>query len=125
MSSDSKADLEASITHVEQSQSPPPVKKRKDGDEALAVLGDGRVHHEITPEEDRRVLRKIDLWIMPLILIIYALQQLDKCVIFECLARTIIEPHTLPNADHQSLMRLSLASSKIQVHFHLSIRSPS
>lgn len=53
---------------------------RKHGDAALAILGDGAVRHDITEEEDRRVLRKIDLWLMPVIVMVYMLQQLDKYV---------------------------------------------
>jgi hypothetical protein len=52
------------------------------GDAALDVLGDGAEHHEVTPEQDRRVLRKIDLWVMPVVLLVYFLQQLDKYVFF-------------------------------------------
>ncbi|THU99589.1 MFS general substrate transporter [Dendrothele bispora CBS 962.96] len=47
-------------------------------DAALEILGSGTEHHEITEEEDRRVLRKIDLWVMPVVLLVYFLQQLDK-----------------------------------------------
>ena len=50
----------------------------KRGDAALAILGDSANHHEVTVDEDRRVLRKIDLWLMPVILLVYFLQQLDK-----------------------------------------------
>lgn len=50
----------------------------KHGDAALAILGDSAVHHEISPEEERAVLRKIDLWVMPVVLLVYFLQQLDK-----------------------------------------------
>ncbi|KAF8913613.1 major facilitator superfamily domain-containing protein [Mucidula mucida] len=54
-----------------------PSSKRQ-GDAALAIIGDSSVHRDITAEEDRRVLRKIDLWLMPVILLVYFLQQLDK-----------------------------------------------
>ncbi|KDQ28582.1 hypothetical protein PLEOSDRAFT_1039770 [Pleurotus ostreatus PC15] len=50
---------------------------RKHGDAALEVLGENIIR-DISPEEDRRVLRKIDLWIMPVVLLVYFLQQLDK-----------------------------------------------
>lgn len=53
---------------------------RKHGDAALAILGDGSIRHEVSEEEDRRVLRKIDLWLMPVIVLVYMLQQLDKYV---------------------------------------------
>jgi hypothetical protein len=57
-----------------------PSKKLRRGDAALEVLGDGAIHHDVTAEEDRRVLRKIDLWVMPVVLLVYFLQQLDKFV---------------------------------------------
>ncbi|KAH8102676.1 MFS general substrate transporter [Cristinia sonorae] len=47
-------------------------------DAAKDILGDSAVPLHITPEQDRRVLRKIDLWLMPVICIVYFLQQLDK-----------------------------------------------
>ncbi len=49
-----------------------------DGDVALTILGDKTVRREITPEENKRILRKIDWWLMPVILLVYFLQQLDK-----------------------------------------------
>lgn len=49
-----------------------------DGDVALTILGDKTVRREITPEENKRILRKIDWWLMPIILLVYFLQQLDK-----------------------------------------------
>ncbi|PBK68284.1 MFS general substrate transporter [Armillaria solidipes] len=42
-----------------------------DGDVALAILGDKTVRREITPEENKRILRKIDWWLMPVILLVY------------------------------------------------------
>ncbi|KAL1750710.1 hypothetical protein FB107DRAFT_279392 [Schizophyllum commune] len=52
--------------------------KANAGDAALEVLGRSDVRREITTEEDRRVRRKIDLWLMPVIVMVYMLQQLDK-----------------------------------------------
>lgn len=49
------------------------------GDAALTILGDGSPRRDISPEEDAKVLRKIDLWVMPVVLLVYFLQQLDKC----------------------------------------------
>ncbi|KAF5344336.1 hypothetical protein D9758_013240 [Tetrapyrgos nigripes] len=48
------------------------------GDAALEILQDGSAHYEVSEEEDRRVLRKIDFWVMPVVLLVYFLQQLDK-----------------------------------------------
>ncbi|KAF8333911.1 allantoate permease [Amanita rubescens] len=47
-------------------------------DEALQVLKSEEKNHVITEEENRRVLRKIDLHLMPLMFAIYFLQYMDK-----------------------------------------------
>ncbi|KZV84882.1 MFS general substrate transporter, partial [Exidia glandulosa HHB12029] len=57
---------------------PGPSSRVKAGDAALEILGDGSTRHQYTEEEDRRVLRKIDFWVMPIVLMVYFLQQLDK-----------------------------------------------
>lgn len=49
-------------------------------DAALEILGTEATPLYITPEEERAVLRKIDLWLMPVIVMVYFLQQLDKYV---------------------------------------------
>ena len=49
-------------------------------DAALEILGPEATPIHITPEQDRAVLRKIDLWLMPIIVMVYFLQQLDKYV---------------------------------------------
>ena len=50
-------------------------------DAALEVLGDSAKPVHVTAEQDRAVLRKIDLWLMPIIFMVYFLQQLDKYVL--------------------------------------------
>ncbi|KAJ7217865.1 MFS general substrate transporter [Mycena pura] len=59
---------------------PPPPHSTKNGDAALAILGDSanRRGREITQEESAAVLRKIDKWVLPVMLMVYFLQQLDK-----------------------------------------------
>ena len=57
-------------------RAPAPTQK----DQAYKVLGDAAVPVEMTMEENQVVLRKIDLWLMPIIVMVYFLQQLDKCV---------------------------------------------
>ncbi|ESK92567.1 allantoate permease [Moniliophthora roreri MCA 2997] len=56
----------------------PAASYAKRGDAALAIIGESKERREITEEEDKRVLRKIDVWLMPVILLVYFLQQLDK-----------------------------------------------
>ncbi|KAJ7859722.1 MFS general substrate transporter [Mycena leptocephala] len=58
--------------------SPPPPHPVKFGDAALEILGDGAPPREVTEEENAAILRKIDKWILPVILLVYFLQQLDK-----------------------------------------------
>ena len=48
-----------------------------DVDEAMKVVLDGE-RVMLTPEEDRRLLRKIDLYLLPLICLLYATQFMDK-----------------------------------------------
>lgn len=65
-------------SHIEHAIEEKGVVHSKDGDAALAILGDGSPQREVTAEEDKAVLRKIDLWVMPVLLLVYFLQQLDK-----------------------------------------------
>ncbi|QRW20736.1 major facilitator superfamily transporter [Rhizoctonia solani] len=48
------------------------------GDAALAILGASDTPVEISPEQDAAVLRKVDRWLVPVMLMVYFLQQLDK-----------------------------------------------
>ncbi|KAJ7346874.1 MFS general substrate transporter [Mycena albidolilacea] len=59
---------------------PPPLPTQpfKIGDAALEILGEGAPPREITEDESNAILRKIDRWILPVILMVYFLQQLDK-----------------------------------------------
>jgi hypothetical protein len=50
----------------------------KNGDEALRFLKDQHDVGEMTPEDEQRLLRKIDWMIMPLMWSCYCLQYLDK-----------------------------------------------
>lgn len=74
-----KADIEhAEIAPVPVTSDPGASSSRYGKDAALEVLGDSAKPVRITAEEDRAVLRKIDLWLMPVIFMVYFLQQLDK-----------------------------------------------
>ena len=48
-----------------------------DADEALRVFADGEVI-TLTPEDEKRLLRKIDYNMMPILCIVYGLNYLDK-----------------------------------------------
>ncbi|EIN09349.1 MFS general substrate transporter [Punctularia strigosozonata HHB-11173 SS5] len=50
----------------------------KGKDAALEVIGEEAAPVLVTPEQNAAVLRKIDMWLMPVIATIYFLQQLDK-----------------------------------------------
>lgn len=51
---------------LENAMSPDPDAARpRHGDAALEILGTSSNVHEITVEQDRAVLRKIDLWVLP------------------------------------------------------------
>ena len=50
---------------------------RNDADEALRIFDDGEII-VMTPEEERKLLRKIDFNMMPLLCIVYGLNYLDK-----------------------------------------------
>lgn len=56
-----------------------------DADEAYKVLAAGRDGDgallTMTPEEERRLLRKIDLHLMPLLCVVYGLNYLDKTTV--------------------------------------------
>lgn len=73
-------ELEEQIRQVNTTQSQPHHLSEKvhHGDQALQIL---RTHYEpFTPEEERRVLRKIDMRLMPFMLIVNGLQFVDKNV---------------------------------------------
>ncbi|KAG8733157.1 hypothetical protein FRC11_008362, partial [Ceratobasidium sp. 423] len=48
------------------------------GDAALAIIGTSDTPIEISPEQDAAVLHKVDKWLIPVMLMVYFLQQLDK-----------------------------------------------
>ncbi|KAJ5494944.1 MFS allantoate transporter [Penicillium diatomitis] len=68
-------------THAED-QTPDPTWKSKnatDGDTAMALFNDpDELHEEVDPEEARKLLRKIDLMILPYLAVCYAFFYIDK-----------------------------------------------
>ncbi|CAD0029856.1 unnamed protein product [Aureobasidium pullulans] len=68
--------------HPQRTQKPVEDHLRTDVDAALQLLRDrGSESGTLDPEQNRRLLRRIDLHIMPLICIVYFLQYLDKIAI--------------------------------------------
>lgn len=70
---------------VETIEQAPPLHTRTEGhkhkDKAVEVLADAGHSVILTPENNARVLRKIDLRILPIVLGIYFLQSLDKATL--------------------------------------------
>ncbi|EPQ51784.1 allantoate permease, partial [Gloeophyllum trabeum ATCC 11539] len=73
------------------------------GDAALDVLGDASTPVHITAEQDARVLRKIDRWCMPVILMVYFLQQLDKSSLSYTSAFNIVQETHLHGSQYSWL----------------------
>lgn len=70
-----------SIIHNETSQVEPAWKTAKqiDGDTAMTLFDDpDELHESIDPEEAKKVLRKIDLMILPYLAVCYAFFYIDK-----------------------------------------------
>ncbi|KAL1591646.1 Allantoate permease [Paraconiothyrium brasiliense] len=73
-------------------QEPELVKQQKGADAALNLIAEGGgARQEIDPESHKRLLRKIDLHIMPLICIVYFLQYIDKTAISYASVTGILE----------------------------------
>ncbi|KAJ7873888.1 MFS general substrate transporter [Mycena olivaceomarginata] len=80
-------DEKAEMGHVEQTMSNSTVDPKSEaynngrswGDAAQAILG-ANAHAPVivSPEDNARILRKTDIWLLPVMLGIYFLQQLDK-----------------------------------------------
>lgn len=74
--------IEFAPTHT---QAQPPVEEsrtdEKKKDKALELIDDVGHSTILTPENNKRVLRRIDLRLLPILLVIYFLQQLDKSTI--------------------------------------------
>lgn len=71
---------EDKITHVEQEHTASEIVAAG-GDKAAAVIHESGRTVTLTFENNKRVLRKIDLHILPVILAIYFLQALDKATL--------------------------------------------
>ncbi|KAG8794368.1 hypothetical protein FRC12_024797 [Ceratobasidium sp. 428] len=66
------------IEHASPAQGAPQNHAMAHGDAALAILGTSETSVDITPEQDAAVLRKVDKRLIPVMLMVYFLQQLDK-----------------------------------------------
>lgn len=75
---DKKVDIEHAESVHPNTTTPGAGSSNVKRDAALEILGDSAKPMHVTAEDDRLVLRKIDLWLMPIICMVYFLQQLDK-----------------------------------------------
>jgi ACS family allantoate permease-like MFS transporter len=83
------ADFKAAHANVQEAETS---KLHKGADAALSLIaGAGAARREIDPETNKRLLRKIDLHIMPLICIVFFLQYIDKTAISYASVTGIIE----------------------------------
>jgi hypothetical protein len=84
MSQKSSVDMEKRAADLETSSSPEPepivgeVKDVRNADAALDFLRSEGTVRQMTPEDEKRLRRKIDWMIMPLMWCCYCLQYLDK-----------------------------------------------
>jgi hypothetical protein len=81
-SSSSKPEVEAiDATAAEGAAVPGHVVPRSRRDKAAELLESAAVRVTLTAADNRRILRKIDLVILPILLIVYFLQSLDKATL--------------------------------------------
>lgn len=74
-----KDDSEARIIEVTTGSTAPTTTQPKDKAAALLAQAEIDGHRiTVTPEDNQRVLRRIDLVILPILLSVYGLQSLDK-----------------------------------------------
>ncbi|CAG8267731.1 unnamed protein product [Penicillium salamii] len=91
----------------EQSQNVPPPKNgtgsQPKGDQALQLIQEAGHSSILTPENNAKVLRKIDLRLLPILLGIYFLQQLDKSTISYASVFGIVEKANLQGQEYSWL----------------------
>lgn len=114
MSSISSEKEKDSVSHIEKHNvdaAPSSSRPVKTGDAALELLGN-EGPREITEDEDRAVLRKIDFWLMPVILLVYFLQQLDKSDFIDT-SLLLADLHTRSSLSYTSVFGIVQATSKL------------
>lgn len=82
-SRESKEDIKPSIAHTEDISTSEhqkwQVSKSGDGDAAMALFrSPTEVHEQIDPDEEKKLVRKIDLMILPYLAVCYAFFYIDK-----------------------------------------------
>ena len=89
----------------------PPTKSRlpfsprsaKEGDVALALFNDGEFNEPFTPEEEKKLIRKVDFRILPLIAVNYAFFYIDKTTLSYAAIFGIREDLNLKGMDYSWL----------------------
>jgi hypothetical protein len=91
------SDMKDPVTTSQNASGTSPITTAKSGaDAALNLLkASSRSHQPVDPETNRRLLRRIDLHIMPLICIVYFLQYIDKTAISYASVTGILESTNL------------------------------
>jgi len=80
----------------------PAVSEKRGRDKAAELLSSNE-RIVVTPEDNKRILRKIDLTILPILLSVYCLQSLDKTTLSYASVFGLIEDANLnPNSDQFS-----------------------
>ena len=72
-------------------------------DKAAEIIGKAMGQTTVSAEEDRRILRKIDLTILPVLLTVYFLQQLDKSTLSYASVFGLIKDANLQGEDYSWL----------------------
>lgn len=78
-----EGDKESSPAHVEDTEQRPaePEKLGHHGDTALALFAQGNAQYEaIDPAENKKLVRKIDMMILPLLSVCYAFYYVRSCL---------------------------------------------
>ncbi|KAL5526554.1 hypothetical protein ACEPAF_8278 [Sanghuangporus sanghuang] len=73
------------------------------GDKAAEVLAEVTERVVVTPEENRRILRMVDLHVLPVMLLVYFLQQLDKSSLSYTSVFGIVEEANLVGSEYSWL----------------------
>jgi hypothetical protein len=77
LSSESAGLPKADVSHEETASTVMMDEKTKNGDDALKFIANQDIE-PITPEEEKRVLRKIDWRLLPILMLLNTLQLVDK-----------------------------------------------
>ncbi|CAG7969097.1 unnamed protein product [Penicillium salamii] len=91
-------------THIEGSNIPTDLDKIRDGDKALALFDNiDDIHDDFEPGEEKRLVRKIDMMILPFLSVCYAFYYIDKTTLSYAAIFGIQEDLSLSGAEYSWL----------------------